>query len=82
MRVAWLAALCLACCLVTPSVHAQEKACQYILGFETLHDLAPSAVGECLDSQAFAANGDAQQHTTHGLLAWRKAGTSTGPSKV
>lgn len=47
--------------------------CQYILGFKTLHDLIPDTVGDCLDNQAFAANGDAQQHTTDGLLAWRKS---------
>jgi len=30
-------------------------------------------IGGCLDNQAFAGNGDAQQHTTNGLMAWRKA---------
>lgn len=30
-------------------------------------------VGNCTDNRAFAANGDAQQHTTNGLMAWRKA---------
>lgn len=33
----------------------------------------PGDIGNCLDNQAFAANGDAQQHTTRGLMAWRKA---------
>lgn len=47
--------------------------CEFILGFKTLHDLAPEAVGDCVDNQAFAANGDAVQHTTKGLMAWRKA---------
>jgi uncharacterized protein YkwD len=47
--------------------------CQFVLGFQALHDLAPAAISECVDSQAFAANGDAQQHTTQGLLVWRKA---------
>ena len=50
-----------------------QTACQYILGFKTLHDLVPATIGNCLDNQAFAANGDAQQDTTNGLLAWRKA---------
>jgi uncharacterized protein YkwD len=30
-------------------------------------------VGDCTSNQAFAANGDAQQTSSHGLLAWRKA---------
>src|SRR5207248_9167179 len=51
--------------------------CQFILGFRTLHDLAPLNVGECLDNQAFAPNGDAQQHTNKGLLAWRKLDNDT-----
>ena len=57
---------------------AQTTGCQYILGFATLHNLIPQQVGNCIDNQAFAANGDALQHTTGvngggGLLAWRKA---------
>lgn len=47
--------------------------CHYMLGFQALHQLDPADVGGCLDNQAFAANGDAQQHTTKGLLVWRKA---------
>ncbi|HEX6512964.1 MAG TPA: hypothetical protein VF157_11725, partial [Chloroflexota bacterium] len=47
--------------------------CRFVLGFAALHDLAPEAVGDCLENQAFAPNGDAVQHTTKGLLAWRKA---------
>lgn len=43
-----------------------------------MHNLIPQIVGNCIDNQAFAANGDAQQHVTGvngagGLLAWRKA---------
>jgi hypothetical protein len=52
---------------------AQSAPCQYILGFATLHALDATDTGDCLDNQAFAANGDAQQHTTKGLMAWRKA---------
>ncbi len=47
--------------------------CQFILGFKILHDLDPTDVGDCIENQAFAPNGDAQQHTTKGLMAWRKA---------
>src|SRR5713101_682256 len=48
-------------------------ACLFILGFKTLHDVDGADVGACVDNQAFAVNGDAQQHTTKGLMAWRKA---------
>jgi len=47
-------------------------ACQFILGFNTLDTLDAADIGTCVDNQAFAPNGDAQQHTTNGLLAWRK----------
>ncbi len=63
---------------VTP-VHAQTPtaSCQYILGFATLANAIPTIVGSCTDNQAFSANGDALQHTTHGLLVWRKADNNT-----
>lgn len=58
---------------LSPIAHAQlAPACQFILGFKALHDLDPVDIGDCVDNQAFAANGDAQQHTTKGLMAWRK----------
>jgi len=52
---------------------AQGQGCRFVLGFKAIHDLDPADVGDCLDDQASAANGDALQHTTKGLLAWRKA---------
>ncbi len=39
--------------------------------------MPPAEVGDCIDNQVFAANGDAQQHTANGLLAWRKADNLT-----
>jgi photosystem II stability/assembly factor-like uncharacterized protein len=57
----------------TPAPGPTAGPCQFILGFATLHNLDPTDVGDCVDNQTFAANGDAQQHTTNGLLAWRKA---------
>ncbi|MBV8083306.1 MAG: hypothetical protein JO247_00680 [Chloroflexi bacterium] len=47
--------------------------CQFVLGFKGLHDEIPDIAGDCIDNQAFAPNGDAQQHSTKGLFAWRKA---------
>ncbi|MHB8618038.1 MAG: hypothetical protein ACYDAG_00455 [Chloroflexota bacterium] len=52
---------------------AAGSSCQYVLGFKTLATEVP-AVGACADNQAYAANGDALQHTANGgLLVWRKA---------
>jgi hypothetical protein len=47
--------------------------CRFVLGFRALHDLVPTQVGRCLDNEQHAANGDAVQHTTTGLLVWRAA---------
>ncbi len=52
---------------------APSVSCQYVLGFLTLHDDLPTIVGTCVDNQAFAANGDSIQHTSGGMLVWRKA---------
>ena len=59
--------------LVTPSVSLTAN-CQFVLGFKTLRDLiGHDIVGECLDNEHYNAIGDSNQHTTGGLLAWRKA---------
>ncbi|HLG74413.1 MAG TPA: hypothetical protein VK009_28675 [Chloroflexota bacterium] len=57
-----------------PSASAAPSAgpCQFILGFATMAANV-SQVGQCTDNQSFAANGDALQHTTGGLLVWRKS---------
>jgi plastocyanin len=47
--------------------------CQFILGFSTLAGALPQQVGKCVDDQASAPNGDALQHTSGGLLVWRKS---------
>lgn len=52
---------------------ARADGCTFILGFQTLKDVIPSMVGTCVDNQSFAANGDAVQRTTGGLLVWRKS---------
>ena len=52
--------------------------CQLVLGFRTLHDLVPDAVGDCLvDEHHNPDNGDGLQETTRGLLVWRKADNFT-----
>lgn len=56
-----------------PVASADNTPPHFILGFETIDNQIPAQVGQPLENQSFAANGDAQQHTTGGLLAWRKA---------
>jgi hypothetical protein len=55
------------------TAHAQAAPCQLVLGFKSLHDLAAADVGDCTENQSSLPNGDAQQHTTKGLMIWRKA---------
>jgi probable HAF family extracellular repeat protein len=58
--------------LLTPA--APARPCGFVLGFAALHAALPAVVGDCLDDEGHnPANGDALQHTTGGLLVWRKA---------
>ena len=69
-----LALLCLA--LARPA--EAQAACHFALGFATLHDQIPAVIGSCLEDEHHnAANGDALQRTTGGLLVWRKADNFT-----
>ncbi|MGH2470338.1 MAG: C39 family peptidase [Chloroflexota bacterium] len=52
---------------------AGPPACSFVLGFKALRVAAASTIGACRDNQQFAANGNAQQLTSKGLLVWRKA---------
>jgi hypothetical protein len=56
--------------------HALAAPCQFVLGFAQMA-AAVAEVGQCKEDQHFAPNGDAQQATTGGLLAWRKADNGT-----
>jgi hypothetical protein len=52
---------------------AAEPDCAFRLGFKTLHDLIPSVVGSCVENETHnPQNGDGLQHTSRGLLVWRK----------
>jgi hypothetical protein len=58
-----------------PSVALAQSApvCQFVLGFAALQAMLP-AVGNCVDNEQHNPdNGDALQHTTTGLLVWRRA---------
>lgn len=51
--------------------------CRFILGFQALYEADGRDIGQCVDNQGYAANGDAVQHTTNGLMTWRKADNLT-----
>lgn len=56
---------------VAPTAHADG--CQFVLGFATLDGMIPQQVGQCLENEQHNPNnGDWLQHTTGGLLVWRK----------
>ncbi len=55
-----------------PTATPAPQPCKYVLGFATIAAAVPQ-VGACLDDQAFAPNGDSVQHTSGGLLVWRKS---------
>src|ERR671932_387276 len=60
--------------LAAQAAPVAQGSCRFVLGFATLRDLlGPRIVGDCLEDQRFAANGNAEQRTTGGLLVWRKA---------
>jgi len=79
MRYFWAAVVTVALAAMpwtAPDVRAES--CRFVLGFATLHDLLPGVVGQCLDDEQHnPANGDGLQHTTKGLLVWRKADNFT-----
>ena len=63
--------------VLTPASVGATAHCEFILGFATLKSAiddaeGPEKVGTCLEDQRFAANGNAEQQTTGGLLVWRK----------
>ena len=76
--VAAVAAVLVLGLLLPPARTARAAACQYVLGFASLHAQLPGIVGPCADNEHFnAANGDTLQDTANGLLVWRKADNHT-----
>ncbi len=57
----------------TPAAAATAANCIYQLGFQTLQSMDPTDIGTCQENESHQANGDATQHTSGGLLVWRKA---------
>jgi hypothetical protein len=57
---------------------ASADGCVFVLGFASLHSVIPDITGACADNESHSPdNGDAVQHTTNGLLVWRKADNGT-----
>ena len=67
-----MAAMALGMLPATPTLAQAAPTCRFQLGFAALQHLLPSRVGQCLDDAHYGVSGDATQHTTNGLLAWRK----------
>ncbi len=65
-------ALAVAVCSVPIPASAQAGP-TFKLGFKALADLVPNVVGQPLENEHWAANGDSLQRTTNGLMVWRKA---------
>ena len=61
--------------LLPAAARAQDApSCQFVLGFAAMQAMLPDIVGHCVDDEQHnPASGDALQHTTGGLLVWRKA---------
>lgn len=56
-----------------PAVGGSSASCSFVLGFATLAAVLPEQVHACTDDEGHnPANGDALQHTSGGLLVWRK----------
>lgn len=51
--------------------------CRFVLGFNALDAAIPGTVGNCLDDEQHAINGDGLQHTIKGLLVWHKSDNVT-----
>src|SRR5260370_38667131 len=64
----------LALWLVAAPLVSAQSTCTFTLGFAALDDLIPNVVGSCVDNEFHdPQTGDALQHTTNGLLVWRKS---------
>ena len=57
----------------TGAAPPSASGCRFVLGFATLAAALPQQVGQCVDDEGHnPVNGDALQHTSGGLLVWRK----------
>ena len=75
-----LITLLLAALLSIPAIAqaAAARSCHFVLGFAALYQRIPNVVGQCVQNQYGTANGNAYQHTTNGLLVWKRDTNWTG----
>jgi hypothetical protein len=73
MACRWVLGLIMLGMLLPASPALASPACRFQLGFAVLQQLLPIRVGQCLDDASYGPSGDAVQHTTNGLLVWRKS---------
>lgn len=60
--------------IFAPAALVRADGCRFQLGFAALAASIPRQVGTCVDDEQHdPGTGDALQHTTRGLLVWRKA---------
>src|SRR5579859_7918852 len=64
--------------LFAPAALVRADGCGFQLGFAALASSIPRQLGSCVDDEQHdPATGDAVQHTTRGLLVWRKSDNGT-----
>jgi len=56
-----------------PASQPTEAPPEFKAGFKALADQIPDIVGQPVENEHYAANGDALQKTTTGLMVWRKS---------
>jgi N-acetylneuraminic acid mutarotase len=57
-----------------PAGPAVQAPCTFVLGFRALDERIPGIVGDCLENERHdPTTGDGVQHSTNGLLVWRKS---------
>ncbi len=66
-------AIALLVAVTLSSVAVAQVKPEFKLGFKTLADQIPDMVGEPTENENWGPNGDSLQHTTVGLMAWRKS---------
>lgn len=63
--------------VVSAGLVAAQPRYEFRFGFKALADMIPGVVGQPTEDEHYAPNGDSLQHTTTGLMVWRKADNFT-----
>jgi hypothetical protein len=74
MRPLVLALVCLFVLVPFSTGPSHAQACDFSLGFKTMHDEIPDVVGTCLENEHRTDEaGNREQRTTNGLLFWNRS---------